>query len=784
LQRAARGARTAGVLLAALVLAWTGLGCRRAPPPGQALSGFTVYRFDDSFQAANVSAANVPSTARVTEPVVWKDFLTDRDVPWVLLRGRMGLRRGDLILQAQEGTPVIVSPKETPIDWGLYESVLVRMMAEGGGEIKLRIGDLELKQKLGPPGEYQVYRFDVNLEVPKGSRPLAIMPTDSLTALAAIDFIELVPRKTSFPASAGRLKTGKQDEYREALYVHSPSRLIYEVPVPKSGRLHFGLGVAEKGKPVTFRVAAQPDGRELHLRTLNDPQQWEDAEVDLSAYSGRTLKLSFQTSTDQPGAVGLWANPLLTTREPKSRPNVLVYLVCSLRPDHTSLHGYQRDTTPFLKKLGAASVVFDDAHAQAPWTKGSVPSLLTSLNAYTLHIIQDADTIPQGAVTMAQRLRSAGYVTASFLTNPFAGRVSGMDRGFDYVMEYPVIHRQRTEEADRGTDSAALNRVLLPWLERHRHEPFFVYAHVTDPHAPYRPPAEFEARFANPAETAQFDRDYARLRDQRQYGGGATVSRANCLAKGIHPDLFIRKAIDRYDAEIAHTDRSLELLADKLRQLGILDQTLIVVLSDHGEEFHEHGWTAHGHSLYQELVHALFLMWNPKLLPVPRRVTEPVQLLDLMPTVLELVGVRGDEIVQGQSLAPLARGLPFQRKGAVMASRFAHPSASPRGLVPEYRTGTFARIDADWKLIYRDEAGKAGLNRIELYDRRTDRKETKNVAPQHPDVVARLMADVTQWIEGQKQVRKLLGPGGKATLDPQTRERLRSLGYLGGKSGR
>ncbi len=696
----------------------------------------------------------------------------------------MGLRRGDLILQGDEGTPVIVSPKETAIDWGLYESVSIRMMAEGGGEIKVKIGDLELKQKLGPPGEYQVYRFDVNLEVPKGSRPLAIMPTDSLTALAAIDFIELVPRKTSYPAPAGRLKLGKQDEYREALYVHSPSSITYEVGVPQAGRLHLGMGVAEKRKPVTFRVVAHPDGRELVLRTLSDPEQWEDAEVDLSAYAGQTLKLAFQTSAEQPATVGLWANPLLTTRGSKSRPNVLVYLVCSLRPDHTTLYGYQRDTTPFLRKLGASSVVFEDAHAQAPWTKGSVPSLLTSLHPYTLEIIQDADTIPKGAVTMAERLRAAGYVTASFVTNPFAGRVSGLDRGFDYVMEYPVIHRQRTEEADRGTDSAALNRVVFPWLERHRDEPFFLYAHATDPHAPYRPAAEFEARFANPAETAQFNRDYARLRDQRQYGGGATVSPAHCRAKGINPDVFIRRAIDRYDGEIAHNDRSLELLVDKLRQLGILEKTLLVVVSDHGEEFQEHGFTAHGHSLYQELTHAVWVMSHPKLLPAARRLAEPVQLLDLMPTVLELVGVGAEGVLQGQSLLPLVRGLPFQRNGAVMASRFAHPSARPTGFVPEYRTGTFARIDADWKLIYRDQAEKAGLNRMELYDRRADRRETKNVAAQHPDVVARLMADVSQWIEGQKQVRKLLGPGGKATLDPQALERLRSLGYLGGKSAR
>ena len=232
------------------------------------------------------------------------------------------------------------------------------------------------------------------------------------------------------------------------------------------------------------------------------------------------------------GAVGLWANPLLANDGPKRRPNVLVYLVCSLRPDHTSLYGYSRDTTPFLKKLGAAGVVFDEAQAQAAWTKASVPSLMTSLYSYTHGLQQDNDTIPPGSTTLAEQLRAAGYVTASVVTNPFVGRVSGLDRGFDYLMEYPVVHRQRTDEADRGTDSAALNKVIMPWLEQHRDEPFFLYAHTTDPHAPFRPPKGYEEKWANPAETKQFDGNYRMAFDKRQYGGGAVFTRASIRARG------------------------------------------------------------------------------------------------------------------------------------------------------------------------------------------------------------------------------------------------------------
>ena len=322
---------------------------------------------------------------------------------------------------------------------------------------------------------------------------------------------------------------------------------------------------------------------------------------------------------------------------------------------------------------------------------------------------------------------------------------------------------------------------MFPWLEQHRDEPFFLYAHATDPHAPYRPPPGFEEKFANPGDTPQFNRDYAKLRDKAQYGGGTVISRAGCAKAGVNPDRFIQRAIDRYDGEILHNDASLAYLAEKLKQLGVLDNTLIVVVSDHGEEFWEHGWTAHGHSLYQELTHGVCLLWNPRLIPSPRRVSEAVQLIDVMPTVLDLLGLKIPDVVQGQSLAAFAKGQPLQRRGPVMTSRYAHPGAKPHGFVPENGTDTVALIDANWKLIYREKGKLVGLNKVELYDRRTDHSDANNVATQHPQEVDRMMTEIGKWMEAQKQIKSFLGRGAKATMDAKTLEQLRSLGYLGGK---
>jgi len=755
-------------------------GCRKAPaPPQPAAEVFKPYRFDDQLQtAAKVSASPVPSSALMADPVVWHNFNSESDITWVLLRGRMGFRQGDLVLKGEGSTPVIQAPGKPSIDWSRYEAVEIRMLAEGGKEIKIKLGDDEYKQKIGPLRQYNDYRFEVHIADP-GARPLLVMPTDGLFDLVAFQSIRLVPRKANFTQAAGRQFTGKREEYRNALFVHSPATVTFEVPVPKDGRLHFGMGITEKNSPITFRVAA--NSKELYSKAVADLESWEDADVDLSSYSGRTIKLTFATDAAKPGAVALWANPLLTTKAPKNRPNVLIYLIDTERADHTSLYGYARDTTPFLKKLGVQGLVFEDSQVQAPRTKQSVASLLTSLYSYTHGIIHNYDTIPKGAATLAEQLRAAGYVTASIVANPFAGRLSGLDRGFDYLAEWAVVQRYRTDAHDRGTDSEAVNKIAFPWLEQHRDEPFLLYAHATDPHAPYRPPAGFEEKFASPKDTPEFDRNYKSLGGADKYAGGTVVNRAGCIKSGVKPDQFIRRAIDRYDGEILHNDASLEQLVGKLKQLGILDNTLIVVVSDHGEEFWEHGWTSHGHSLYQELTNGVFLMWNPKLIPTPRRVAEPVQLVDVMPTLLDLLDVKIPDVVEGQSLAPFAKGQPFQRRGPVMTSRFADPEARKIGVVPENRVDAVALLDASWKLIYREKGKEAGVNRVELYDRRADRGDTKNVAAGNPQQVDRMMTEIGKWLDAQKQIRNLLGKGAQATLDPKTIEQLKSLGYLGGK---
>lgn len=732
-----------------------------------------TVRLDDRLATATIQTSHASSKANATDEVVWQNFFSPADVTWQLVRGRVGVRNGDLILRAEGSTPVILSPREPAIDWGLYSAVEIRMSAKAGKEIKIKIGDFEARQKLGPANQYNIYRFEVNVQAPKGSRPLGIMPTDSVNGIVAIHSIKLIPRPSAFMQSAGIQRIGKRDEYRRAVYVHSPARITFPLVVPAAAHLQFGMGTTTH-EALQFQVFV--DNQNVFRSQLPDPGSWRDATVDLSRWAGRKIQLRLETKSAQEGDVALWTSPLVTTAGHRGPPNVLIYTVDTVRADHTSLYGYSRNTTPFLKQLGTSSAVFTDCQAQSTRTKTSIASLLTSLYAFTHGIRTDADTIPDGAHTLAEELRRAGYLTASIVASPFVGRTTGLERGFDELLEFPVIQRQITP-ADDATDSAALNRVLSPWLEQHRDTPFFLYTHSTDPHAPYDPPAPFNSLFANPAENAGFQHEYSSLRTNHEYGGGAVVSREMVQRDGLRPDSFIRNAVDRYDGEISHNDRQLQLLLAKLKQLAILDNTIVVILSDHGEEFFDHGWTAHGHTVYQELTHVLLLISGPGI--QPRRIDEPVQLIDVMPTVIDLLGLRAPALVEGQSLTPLLRGAKFDRRGIIVSSRFA--AVSPESLVPENQVDDFAIINPQWKFIFRNKATGVNVKRLELYERLHDRAETSDVAAKHPDEVGQMMSSLHSWINAQNKIRALVGSPGSSELDRATIEHLRSLGYLGGQ---
>jgi arylsulfatase A-like enzyme len=739
-----------------------------------------TIRLDDRLNSAVIHASGAAGNAIAAAPVTWENFFSKADIRWQLVRGRIGVRNGDLMVEGQGFTPVILAPAQPAVDWSLYQSVEIRMSAAAGREIKIKVGSFEAHQNLGPPNQYNIYKFPIEIHGHGGTQPLGIMPTDSLDQPVAIRSVKLVPKTATFVEPSGRTLVGKRDDYRQAIYIHSPSDITFPVVLPPEAHLHMSLSKGNEESAVRFLVAIDKASNPVFSRSLASSDSWQDVDVDLTRWSKQRVQIRLHTESDKPGAVALWANPIITGTSPDRRPNILIYTIDTVRADHASVYGYSRATTPFLKKLAATGAVFTDCQAQATSTKPSIASLMTSLNSFAHGIVSDSDTIPAGSVTLAQQLHSAGYVTASIVASPFVGRTTGLERGFSYLLEDPVIRREVNPANDGATDSAALNRVIFRWLDQHSREPFFLYAHATDPHAPYNAPSPFDRTFGKLSTKAPFEKQYASLRSDREHGGGAVFDREMCRKAGIAPDPFIQTAQDQYDAEILHNDTQFGVLFEKLRTLGMLENTLVIVLSDHGEEFWDHGWSAHGHTVYEELAHTLLLMWNPRLLGAPRSIQEPVQLIDVMPTVLNLLNLQVPPVAEGQTLVPLIKGQPWQRRGLIVSSRFALTDHG--GVAPESSTDSFAIIDSHWKFIYRKNSAQAGLKKVELYDRTIDRTEQHDIAVKNPAEVEAKMTALRQWVDGQNKLRQVIGHAGTTQLDQKTLDRLRSLGYLGGAS--
>jgi hypothetical protein len=245
-----------------------------------------VIRLDDQLEHASIKASAAAGNAAAADPVVWENFFSTADITWQLVRGRAGVRDGDLILKGEGSTPVILAPKQPAIDWSLYQAVEIRMSALGGHVVKIKIGDFESQQKLGAVGQYNLYSFPINVDAPKGTRPLGIMPTDSLTDLVAIHSIKLIPKTADFPALSGHRFLGKKDEYRNAIYVRSPSTIVFPVTVPVNANLHFGMGTAARTTGVRFHISVEGEEHDLFSLVVKGADEWHDGDVGLARWSG------------------------------------------------------------------------------------------------------------------------------------------------------------------------------------------------------------------------------------------------------------------------------------------------------------------------------------------------------------------------------------------------------------------------------------------------------------------------------------------------------------------
>lgn len=443
-----------------------------------------------------------------------------------------------------------------------------------------------------------------------------------------------------------------------------------------------------------------------------------------------------------------------------ARPDILLVTLDTLRADHTSAYGYARPTTPRLEEIARDGVRFATAYAPMPTTLPSHATMLTGLLPRTLGLLKNGIPFTHPAPTLAETLAADGYATAAFVSSFVLDRSFGLARGFatyddrfardackGYEKEWEgfaleggfcrrgAITREQAERwlEDNGYLGAATGAAGSATGPAAATAPFFLWIHLFDPHDPYLPP---------PAEAALLP------------------------PQSANPTQLERQ-IAAYDGEIRYTDDQVGKLLDRLAAAGRLDDTLVIVVSDHGEGLMDHGWMHHGALLYEEAVRIPFLVRWPAQLPRGRVVEEPVQLADIVPTVHELLGLAPPaHAVEGVSLAGALRGTArLDPQRPVILQRRIYDRELELGL--PLRGEKFGIRVGPWKYI------EARVDKsYELYDLASDPRELHDVFRKERAQAAPLAQALHAWT-----AKQVPAPSPGAVSDEAAR-RLEALGYV------
>jgi len=421
----------------------------------------------------------------------------------------------------------------------------------------------------------------------------------------------------------------------------------------------------------------------------------------------------------------------------------ILILLDTARPDRMSLYGHDRPTTPELERLAERAVVFEQAISHAPWT---LPSMASILSGSPAREVFDRRLLR----SEVQSLRNAGFRTAAVTEGGYLSSFYGFDLGFDVYYEERAIDAL-DDPGDGSRGIAHTFRLAREWIDAHRDDRFFLLIHTYEPHIPYQ------------------RRSFAQGMDPGSLGPTFEIEDFHAVRNGeielTDAELAYLGAL--YDGGLLEADRHVGALLDHLEAIGLLGSTLLVLTSDHGEELGNHYRSRagdHGHSLLDDELRVPLVIAHPSADIVPHRVTQQVLSLDIMPTILEFLGVEPHPRVHGRSLAPLMRGEAVEPRAAFGASPHSGPDRA------SIRYAGFKYVEIIGPVL-----GKQPLRPLpppaQLYDLTADPDELQNLALQRPELVERFRAMLASD-----------GSAGAITaikaVDDTLRQRLEALGYV------
>lgn len=427
-----------------------------------------------------------------------------------------------------------------------------------------------------------------------------------------------------------------------------------------------------------------------------------------------------------------------------NKPNILVLLLDTLRADHMSGYGYERTTTPVLDTFARENLKAAKAMTAAPWTPASVATIFTGLYPASHGMMppNDRDLAKQGLTrlssnleTMAEILKNEGYKTAAVSPNPWIAKEFGYTQGFD---QFFYLHRKPAE-----TITESGQEIIDNWTKERSENPFFLYLHFLDPHDPYTPPGEYATKFSGPLSKSPFNYDERML-----------------------------ELIGRYDGEINYLDTELGKFFDYLKKNGLYEDLFIVIVSDHGEQFLEHGDQRHGYKLFNEEIHVPLLIRTGRAKDTGRVINETISTVDILPTIYSRLGLKIPENLQGVSL--LDEDSVTKRKGIMSEVRRVYDmksatDAEGKHLVMEV---PYDQSNPDPK---KSLEAWVSPNVVGLFDTRSDYACTAKIT--NPALEARLKGTFDEV--HVNALKSMVAPGEKGPeIKDETLEQLKSLGYL------
>ena len=546
--------------------------------------------------------------------------------------------------------------------------------------------------------------------------------TIQLTSVRGLRKVASQPLAAGFKRS---WKFGFGPDVRNAWLALPGHGIVREAGISPRQTLGVSYGVESSiGEPVTFRVVVRRDQArsETLFETALDPERqggrWHQASLSLDAFAGERVGLSFETETRQPLDLArgfpVWANPeIFGPGEEAPRPNVVLISIDTLKASHLSSYGYPHKTSPYLDAWAAESAVrFQNVVAPAPWTLPSHASLFSGLDAMR-HGVNHSSTVPASLELLPETLRRAGYTTAAITGGGYFRPQFGFTQGFD---TYRYWHKVGSdEELEHNTEA------LLAWLDANRSRPFFLFFHTYEVHDPHRERQPYMDRLRG-REPELEPRGEIFTKPGHFMAGRSDWISSHFVVK--QPDGTMAKHLTEpekirvrrmYDSAIAYMDEQVGRALRRLDQLGLRDNTIIVLTSDHGEALGENDRAGHDY-LDDNIVMVPLFMEFPDRRGAGDVVVEQVRSIDVTPTVLDYLGLEADRRLDGVSLLPVIA----DDVSALPAEAHSYASSNNYGFGVRYRN----RL----KYIFNNTAWPGAAVEERLYDLRRQPMESQSVA--------------------------------------------------------